>query len=226
MDETFPNLPNYSYDPTAILVFGGGGHGKTLVELVQSLGSYRVIGVIDDVLSPGDQVVGVPVLGGPDMLADLYKRGVRLAVNGVGGIGNPAVRIKIFEQLATAGFVCPAVVHPTAYVEPSAVLEPGVQVLAQAYVGSDSKVGFGTVINAGVVISHDCRIGRVVNLSPGAMLAGNVTIEDYAQIGMGATVNLHVTVGRQARIGNSATVKDDVPAEGRVYAGTVWPTRI
>ncbi|TLN01466.1 hypothetical protein FDZ74_15790, partial [bacterium] len=155
MDETFPNLPNYSYDPTAILVFGGGGHGKTLVELVQSLGSYRVIGVIDDVLSPGDQVVGVPVLGGPDLLADLYKRGVRLAVNGVGGIGNPAVRIKIFEQLATAGFVCPAVVHPTAYVEPSAVLEPGVQVLAQAYVGSDSKVGFGTVINAGVVISHD-----------------------------------------------------------------------
>ncbi len=226
MDENIPELPNYSYDPTAILVFGGGGHGKTLVELVQSLGCYRVIGVIDDVLAPGTRVVGVPVLGGPDLLPDLFKRGVRLAVNGVGGIGNPAVRVQIFEQLADAGFVCPTVVHPTAYVEPSAVLEPGVQVLAQAYVGSDSKIGFGTVINAGAVVSHDCQLGKVVNLSPGALLAGNVTVEDYAQIGMGATVNLHITIGRLARIGNGATVKADVPAESRVYAGTIWPVRI
>lgn len=215
-----------SFDPTAIVVFGGGGHGKTLVELLQSLGCYRIVGVIDDVLPVGECVVGVPVLGSPDMLPELYERGVRMAVNGVGGIGNPDVRIMIFEQLAAAGFVCPAIVHPTAYVEPSAVLEPGVQVLPQAYVGSDSHVGFGTVINAGVIISHDCHIGRVVNLSPGAMLAGNVTIDDYAQIGMGATVNLHLTVGRLARIGNGATVKADVPAESRVYAGTIWPPRI
>ncbi|GAP15878.1 sugar O-acyltransferase, sialic acid O-acetyltransferase NeuD family [Longilinea arvoryzae] len=226
MAESLADQFHTSFDPTAILIFGGGGHGKTLIELVQSLGLYRVVGVIDDVLAAGEHIVGVPVLGGPDMLSDLYKRGVRLAVNGVGGIGNPDVRIKIFEQLAETGFVFPAVVHPTAYVEPSAVLEPGVQVLAQAYVGSDAHIGFGSVINAGVIISHDCRIGNVVNLSPGAMLAGNVTIEDYAQIGMGATINLHLTVGKLARIGNGATVKADVPGESRVYAGTIWPPRI
>lgn len=226
MNETIPHLPDYCFDPTAIVVFGGGGHGKTLVELVQSLGCYHVIGVIDDALPAGARVVGVPVLGGPELLSGLYQRGVRLAVNGVGGIGNPAIRVNIFDQLAAAGFVCPAIVHPTACVEPSAELEPGVQVLAQSYVGSDSRVGFGTVVNAGVILSHDCRIGRVVNLSPGAMLAGNVTVGDYAQIGMGATINLHITVGRQARIGNGATIKADVPEEGRVYAGTIWPLRI
>ncbi len=226
MAETFLDRIQPSFDPTAILVFGGGGHGKTLIELVQSLGCYRVVGVVDDVLAPGEQIVGVPVLGGPDLLPELYHRGVRLAVNAVGGIGNPDVRVRIFEQLAAAGFVCPAVVHPAAYVEPSAALEAGVQVLAQAYVGSDSHIGFGTVVNAGVTISHDCHIGRVVNLSPGALLAGNVTIEDYAQIGMGATINLHLSVGRLARIGNGATVKADVPGESRVYAGTIWPPRI
>lgn len=224
--EKISDLPDYSYDSSAILVFGGGGHGKTLIELVQSLGCYRVVGVIDELLPAGECVVGVPVLGGPELLPDLYQRGVRLAVNGVGGIGNPAVRVQIFQVLAEAGFVCPAVVHPSACVERSAVLEPGAQVLAQAYVGSDSRIGFGSVLNAGVVVSHDCRIGRVVNLSPGAMLAGNVTVEDYAQIGMGVTINLHLTVGRLARIGNGATVKADVPAESRVYAGTIWPMRI
>jgi len=86
-------------------------------------------------------------------------------------------------------------------------------------------VGFGTLINSHVCVSHDCRIGRVVNLSPGALLAGGVRIEDYAQIGMGATVNINLTVGSHARVGNSATVKADVPANGRVYAGTIWPPR-
>jgi acetyltransferase-like isoleucine patch superfamily enzyme len=42
---------------------------------------------------------------------------------------------------------------------------------------------------------------------------------------MGATVNINLTVGSHARVGNSATVKADVPANGRVYAGTIWPPR-
>ena len=97
MDENFPDLPNYSYDPTPILVSGGAGHGKTLVEPLHSPGCYRVVGVIADVLEPGSRVVGVPVPGRPDLLTDLYKRGVRLAVNGVCRVGNPPLRAHIFR---------------------------------------------------------------------------------------------------------------------------------
>jgi acetyltransferase-like isoleucine patch superfamily enzyme len=40
---------------------------------------------------------------------------------------------------------------------------------------------------------------------------------------MGATINLEVHIGAGARIGNGATVKDDVPANGVVRAGSIWP---
>ena len=40
---------------------------------------------------------------------------------------------------------------------------------------------------------------------------------------MGATVNLQVKIGAGARIGNGATVKRDVPANGIVRAGGIWP---
>jgi acyl-[acyl carrier protein]--UDP-N-acetylglucosamine O-acyltransferase len=155
----------------------------------------------------------------------LFARGFRLAINGVGGINHYEVRLGVFEGLAGVGFTCPAQVHPTAWIEPSAVLEDGVQVLAMSYVSSEVRVGFGTVINAGVVVSHDCTLGQVVNLSPGAMLAGGVSVGDYAQIGMAATVNLNVHIGRCARIGNGATVKADVPPDTVVRAGTIWPIR-
>lgn len=212
-----------TFDPTALLIFGGGGHGKTVIDMVRALGVYRIVGVIDDGLPPGSEVLDVPVLGGQKDLPDWYDRGIRMAVNAVGGIGNVSVRLKIFDILSKAGFVCPPLVHPSAVVERSATLDAGVQVFAHAYVGSAARVGFGTVVNTGVIVHHDCVVGQVVNLSPGATLAGNVRVEDYAQIGMQATVNLQVTVGSGAMLGNGCTVKANVPPNTRVRAGTIWP---
>lgn len=220
-----PIWEQLQFEPPALLVFGGGGHGKTVIDLVRAGGVYTVVGVLDDSLPVGSRVNGAPVLGGGALLPALAARGLRLAANAVGGIGNVRVRLHVFDLLEQAHLECPNLVHPSACVEPSAVLEGGVQVLAQSYISSEARVGFGTVINAGVVVSHDCHIGRCVNLSPGALLAGGVCVEDHAQIGMGATVNLNLTIGSGARVGNGATVKADVPAQGRVYAGTIWPPR-
>jgi acetyltransferase EpsM len=222
---TSPNLsiPATDFDPTAILVYGGGGHGKMLIDLLKVLGAYRIVGVVDDGRQVGETILGVTVLGGESVLAGLYRQGVRLAVNAVGGVGNVNVRIQVFQHLTEAGFGVPAVIHPTAYVEPSAVLAPGAQVLAHAYVGSEACVGFGSIVNTGSIISHDCVLGDYSNVSPGAMLAGEVSTGSGVLIGMGATINLRVKIGAGARIGNGATVKADVPENGVVRAGTIWP---
>ncbi len=191
--------PTSAFDPQAIVVYGGGGHGKTLIELLRQLGTYQIAGVIDDGLPAGTQVLGLPVLGGAETLAGLYERGIRQAVNAVGGIGNLAIRLQVFRRLAEAGFVCPAVVHPRAVVEASARLAAGVQVFAQAYVGSEARVGFGGIVNTGAILSHDCLLGDYVNISPGAILAGEVQVGSGALVGMGATVNLQVKIGAGAR---------------------------
>jgi sugar O-acyltransferase (sialic acid O-acetyltransferase NeuD family) len=215
--------PNTRFDPLAMIVYGGGGHGKSLIELIRTLSSYRIVGVVDDGIPTGQEILGVPVLGGAQVLEDLYQRGVRLAANAVGGIGDLAVRIKIFERIARAGFTCPVLVHPRSFIEASAVLAPGVQVFPHAYVGSDVEVGFGTIVNTGAIVSHDCMLGNYVNISPGAILAGGVQVGDGALIGMGATVNLLANIGRGVRIGNGATVKSDVPEGGLVRAGRIYP---
>jgi len=210
-------------DSTALIIYGGGGHGKALIDLIRELGTYTIIGIIDDGLQVGEKTMGVPVLGGSAELANLHAQGVQLAVNAVGGINNIQTRIKVFRQLAKAGFACPALVHPASYVEPSASLAPGVQVFPHAYVGSEVQVGFGVILNTGVIVSHDCKIGDYANLSPGAILAGMVKIGDHALIGMGVTINLNVEIGSGARVGNSATVKGDVPVNGIVRAGATFP---
>lgn len=212
-------------DETTVLLFGGGGHGKTLIDLTRELDAYQIGGIVDDNLEPGSHVMDLPVFGGSDILEDLYNVGFRQAANSVGGIGNVQARVLVFEKLKKVGFSFPILVHPTAWIEPSAILEPAVQILPLTYVGTDSRIGFGSLLNAHVVVSHDCYIGEYVNLSPGATLAGGVKIDDRAQIGMGVTINLNLTIGAEARIGNGATIKADVPPGGRVYAGQIWPER-
>jgi acetyltransferase EpsM len=212
-------------DESTILLYGGGGHGKTLIDLIKELDIYQMGGIVDESFPPGTRILDLPVFGGGELLPDLFKAGFRQAVNGVGGIGNVAARLLVFEKLSKAGFSFPTLTHPTAWVEPSATLAAGVQILPLTYVGTDSTIGFGSLLNAHVVVSHDCQIGECVNLSPGATLAGGVKIHDHAQIGMGVTINLNLTIGAEARIGNGATIKADVPPGGRVYAGQVWPER-
>jgi acetyltransferase EpsM len=210
-------------DLQALVIYGGGGHGKALIDLVRALKIYTIVGVLDDGLPAGGEIMGFPVLGGAEALAGLHQRGVRQAVNAVGGIGDIAVRIKVFKRLEMAGFTCPAVVHPSAVIEPGARIAQGAQVFAHAYVGSESVIGFGAIVNTGAIVSHECRLGEFANLSPGAILAGQVEIGAGALIGMGATVNLRVRVGAGARVGNGATVKEDVPENAIVRAGSVWP---
>ena len=208
-----------------LIVYGGGGHGKSVIEAIRAMGAHEVIGVIDDGLPKGTQVLGLPVLGGAEELAALLAQGIRLAANAVGGIGDARGRVRVFRRLVEVGFACPEVIHPTACVEPSARLSPGVQIMPHAYVGSEAEIGFGAIVNTSAVISHDCQLGAYANVSPGALLAGGVRLGESALVGMGVTVNLGVVIGDGARVGNSAVVKKDVPPGGVVRAGSVWPAK-
>jgi sugar O-acyltransferase (sialic acid O-acetyltransferase NeuD family) len=215
--------PQAEFTSTDIVIYGGGGHGKSIIELVRAVGNYSLKGIVDDGVPAGEEILGLPVLGNNDLLPGLRANGLRLAANAVGGIGNVALRVKVFQRIAECELICPELVHPSALVEASARLSAGTQIMPFAYVGSEVFIGFGVIVNTGAIISHDCVLEDYVNISPGAILAGEVHVGSGALIGMGVTVNLQVHIGSGARIGNGATVKADVPEQAVVRAGSVWP---
>jgi sugar O-acyltransferase (sialic acid O-acetyltransferase NeuD family) len=178
---------------------------------------------LDDGIPAGSLVLDVPVLGNGSLLPELRQSGIALAINAVGGIGSITPRLQVYEKLKQADFQVPSVIHPRAFVEPTARVGEGAQLFNNAYIGSDTRVGFGCIINTGAILSHDCVLGDYVNISPGAILAGSVTVKERSLIGMGVTINLNVVIGSGCRVGNSAVIKADVPDNGIVRAGTVWP---
>jgi acetyltransferase EpsM len=211
------------HDPSALIIYGGGGHAKSLIDLIRAEGIYNIAGILDDGVAAGTSVMGIPVLGNGELLPEIRQTGIDKAVNAVGGIGSITPRLAVYKKLEAAGFNCPTVIHPRAFIEPSAKIGAGGQIFFNAYIGSEAQIGFGCIVNTGAILSHDCILNDYVNISPGAILAGAVTIKERSLVGMGVTINLHVTIGAGARVGNSAVVKADVPDNAVVHAGSVWP---
>jgi sugar O-acyltransferase (sialic acid O-acetyltransferase NeuD family) len=205
------------------LIYGAGGHAKSVMEMVLQNNAHTIAGILDDdTRLVGKQVLGIPVLGSRILLPALISKGVKLAANGVGGIIDINVRVRIFELLESAGFSFPVLVHPRATVEPSAKVNEGVQVFANAYIGAEAVLQPRCMVNTNAVVSHDCEIGAYTHIAPGTLLAGHVHVGMRTLIGMGVTTAIGVRIGSGVRIGNGAIVLADVPDKMVIQAGRYW----
>jgi sugar O-acyltransferase (sialic acid O-acetyltransferase NeuD family) len=198
-----------SGSPGRLLVYGAGGHGKVVADVARSAG-WTVAGFIDDRPdAAGTRFFGAPVTSWASYLADrpsgpdVYPDVVAL------GIGDNAARERSHQRLQESGITVPLLVHATAVIAPSAVLQAGTVVMALAVVNPDAEVGPGAILNTGSVVEHDCRLGRFVHLSPNAALGGTVRIGDRTHIGLGAVVLPAVRVGADVRVGAGAVVHRD-----------------
>lgn len=215
-------LPLPHPDKPLILIYGGGGHAKTILDLVGQLQTFTIAGIVDDQIPAGTSVLGIPVLGTRAVLPALFGQGVRLAANGVGGIIDINLRVGIFDLLQEVGFSCPSLVHPRATLEPSARVTAGVQVFANAYIGSEAVLHPDCMVNTHAVVSHDCEVGSYSHIAPGALLAGQVKVGEKTLIGMGVTTSIGVRIGSGVRVGNGAVLFADVPDHAILPAGKVW----
>jgi len=194
-----------------VILLGGGGHGRVVLDALLS-GGLSVAGVLDPDLKVGDQVFGVPVIGGDDFLDRLAPKDVFL-VNGLGA--NPCVlsRKRLFEDMKTRGFSFDSVRHHLTVVGAECELGEGSQIMAGAILQNRVRIGDNAVINTRASIDHDCVIGAHAFVSPGTALCGEVIVADAAFIGAGAVVIPGIQIGAFAVVGAGAVVTKSVSSK-------------
>ena len=195
-----------------VVGLGAGGHAKVVIEILRLIGGYKLVGLLDPKKELWNtEVLGVPVLGGDDLLPKLHKEGVRHGFIGLGTVGDTLPRRELYEKARNYGFQIVRAVHPQAIVSSSAVIGDGPTVMAGAIINANARLGDDVIVNTGAIVEHDCIIGDHVHIATGARLASTVHVGEGSHIGLGVSIRQCVHIGRNTVVGAGAAVIENVP---------------
>jgi len=141
-----------------LLIIGAGGHGQVLAEVAMACG-YGRVDFLDD-----RNPCAIGTTDRAEALAGSYD-GVIVS------IGNNDVRQAFIQRLQAVGAPIATLVHPSAFVAPSASLGEGSVVLPGAVVNTNARVGKGCILSIGALVDHDARIDDFSHINAGAVVA-------------------------------------------------------
>ncbi|WP_267739807.1 PglD-related sugar-binding protein [Myroides injenensis] len=149
-----------------IIIYGKGGHGKVVEDTIMQLDKTMLVEYFDDASNP---------------YAEPYKKEANVII----AIGNNDVRKRISEKVKHK---FATLIHPTAYVAPTAKIGEGTVILANAVVQADATIGKHCIINANVTVDHDAIIEDYVCTYPSSYIAGFAKVTALKMVKPGQVV--------------------------------------
>ena len=129
-----------------LLIIGAGQYGCVAKETAEAMGCYDKISFIDN---------NSPLAIGKTDEVEFFLTDY---ANAFVAIGNSKTRLEIYDKLKKFGYTIVTLIHPKAYIAPSAKVEEGCIVEPNAVVHSNTCIGMGCLISAGAVINHNAVV--------------------------------------------------------------------
>lgn len=156
----------------SLLILGAGGHGKVVAEVAADCG-YQKINFLDD-----NAQNSIGKISDLERFNDTYT-------DCFIGIGNNTLRLKLLEKAEAAGYTIPVLIHPTAYVSKTAVIEKGTIVEPHATINANTLVKKGSIVSVGAIVDHDVVLENAVHINAGAIVKAGGRVFPYEKLEAG-----------------------------------------
>lgn len=186
-----------------IILIGGGGHCKSVIDVIEQQAKYHIAGIVDKKELIGTEVLGYKIIGSDEDLPSLQKQ-FPLAIITIGQIKSNTVRVKLFETLKKLGFNMPVIISPLSYVSRHASVDEGTVVMHGAIVNPHAKIGKNCIINSKALIEHDAVVEDNCHISTGAIINGGVVVKANTFFGSNATSKEYITIDAFIKAGSVA----------------------
>ncbi|MEM6843241.1 MAG: acetyltransferase [Bacteroidota bacterium] len=200
-----------------LILLGGGGHARSVIDVVESGNNYRIQGIIDSKERVGDVVLNYPIIGSDDNIAKWIQPERDFLIT-VGQISSAEVRIRLDKHLSEANGRLATLISPSAKVSSYASVAEGSAVMHFAMVNAGAKVGRNAIINTRATVEHDVSVSDFSHISTGAILNGGVKVGKEVFVGSHATVQQGIVIADRVVVGAHSYVHRDITEAG-VYVG-------
>ena len=156
-----------------LLILGAGQYGRVALETAEAMDCFEKISFLDD--------------NSPAAIGKLedYEKFLQDYDSAFVAIGNPQLRLKWLQKLEQAGYELPVLIHPKAYVSPSAVLGKATIAEPMAVVNTEAVVEQGGLLCAGCVVNHNAHVMAVCQIDCNAVVASNTTVPEGTKVQSG-----------------------------------------
>ncbi len=204
-----------------IILLGGGGHCKVILDVLEAMGGYHVYGISDLRERQGSPVLSKYRVSLLD--SDLESLAPDVGYAFVSHGEDLQLRRRLYEMARSVGYSLPVLTSPSAYVSAHAQLGDGTFTMHRATINPAAMVGSNVIINTGAIVEHDCVVGAHSHIAPGAVLCGSVRVGEMTLVGANSVIIPGLRVGDNVLIGAGSVVVRDVP-DNVLVAGN--PARI
>lgn len=201
-----------------IILIGGGGHCKSVIDIIEDEGIYSIVGITDKKEKIGEIVSGYKIFAEDERLPELIKNYERCIVT-VGQLKSVKLKMKLFQFVKESGADLPVITSPRAYISKNAEIGKGTVIMHGAIVNAGAVIGENCIINTNAIVEHDAKIGDHTHISTGTVVNGHSTVGSRSLIGSGCVVLQQVSIGDDIIVGANSTVIEDLSESG-VYVGS------
>ena len=201
-----------------IILIGGGGHCKAVIDIIETENKFQIIGIIDTTDKLGQKTLGYKIIGSDDDIPQLAKQHKYFLIT-VGHIKSPKLRIKLFDIVKKAGGILPIIVSTNAYISKHAKIGEGTVIMHQVIINADTVIGRNCILNNKALIEHDCIIENNCHISTNAVVNGSCKIENECFIGSSSVLKNNISITSNTIIGAGSVITKNITESG-VYVGS------
>lgn len=196
-----------------MIIAGSGGHALEILDLLEEKNGAENLWFYDQVAFPDLFQKNYPRLQTFEEVREILEKDPRFIL----GVGNPQAREFLFREFTgLGGQYFPLRGIQSRISNYSEIIDS--DVFNYCFIGSNVRIGKGSLINTGAQIHHEVQIGEYSVINPTAVLLGAAQVGNLCSIGAHATVLPGIRIGNQATIGAGAVITRDVP-DGATVVG-------
>lgn len=194
----------------SILIFGASEHARCVIDIIEQVDEYQIVGIIDLLKEKGSVYQGYKVLGDIDDLPDIIE--TYDVHKGIIAIGDNYLRKKKTAMINSHSidFSYVSAVHPSTIVGKNVCIGNGTVIMAGVIVNNDTAIGEHCYLSTKASLEHDSVLGDFSSLSPGVTTGGHTKVGFCTAIGLGANILHGKTIGDHSVIGSGSLVTKDI----------------